>query len=35
MGEALVKDKLAACTNIIQSSSIYEWEGDMKSRMSG
>jgi periplasmic divalent cation tolerance protein len=31
IGEALVKERLAACGNIFQSRSIYEWKGDIKS----
>jgi periplasmic divalent cation tolerance protein len=27
---ALVKEKLAACANIFESSSIYEWKGKLK-----
>ncbi len=30
IGEALVKERLAACVNIHESSSIYEWKGEMK-----
>ena len=31
IGKSLVKEKLAACANIIRSNSIYEWVGEMKS----
>ena len=29
IGEVLVKEKLAACANIIKSKSIYEWENKL------